>query len=154
MMPACCCRDLTRYERSEPAGRAAAGRGGRRSTGPFPVPGVPAWAAAPLVPWRTRAKRETRVHNLQPSSLCRSSWRWGDELKGVYCVNFVSQSEAMRSGTALQGHLFLFYWVWFLNLEGDHILQAGRCQPRCLPPTTGWSNCSCWSNMGQISSAN
>lgn len=73
MMPACCCRDLTRYEHSEPAGREAAGRGGQRSTGPFPVPGVLPRAAALSVPWRTRAKQETRVHNLQPSSLCRSS---------------------------------------------------------------------------------
>lgn len=154
MMPACCCRDLTRYEHSEPPERAAAARGGQRNTGLFLVRGVLPRAAAPSVPWGTRAKQERRDHSLQPSSLCRSSWKRGNVLKleSVCCVNFISQSEAMGDGMDLQGHLC--YWVWFLNPEGDHILKSGRCQPRCFPLTTGQRNCSCRNNMRQITSAN
>lgn len=74
-MLACYCRDLTRSECSGPAGRAGAARAGRRSTGPFPVRGVPPQVAAPSAPWGTRARRERRDHSPRPSSLSRSLWK-------------------------------------------------------------------------------
>lgn len=75
MMLACCCTGLTRSGRSEQGERAAAARGGRRSTGPFPARGAPSWAAAPSGPWGTRAEQARRDHSPRPSSLRRSSWR-------------------------------------------------------------------------------
>lgn len=74
-MLACCCMGLTRYGHSEPPGRAAAARGGQRSTGLSPVQGGPPWAAAPLVPWGTQVEQERRAHSPQPSGLRRSLWK-------------------------------------------------------------------------------
>lgn len=153
MMPACCCRDLTGYARSGRGERAAAARGGQQNTGPFPARGALLWTAAPSGSWGTRAVQERRAHSPRPSSLCRSSWKWGNVLtvEVVHCVSFILLSEAMRDGTALQGHLC--YWGW------DHIVKSGRCQLIELNSSVSHQparqrNCSCRDNAGQISSAN
>lgn len=75
MMLACYCRDLTRSERSGPAGRAGAAQAGQRSRGPFPVRGVPPRAAAPSAPWGTRVRQERTDHSPRPSNLSRSLWK-------------------------------------------------------------------------------
>lgn len=138
MMQACCCRGLTRYGCSGQGERAAAARGGQRSTGPFPAQGARAWAAEPSPPWGTRAEKERRDHSPQPSSLCRSFWTWGNVLKVeiVYCVSFILQLEAVRNGIALQGHLC--HWVRFLNREEDHTVKSGvnRLKSKTVFPTS------------------
>lgn len=129
MMPACCCKDLTRYARSEQQERAAAAQGGQRNTGLFPARGVLLWAPAPSGLWETRAVQKRRDHSPRPNSLCHSSLKWGNVLKleDVHHVSFNMQSDAMREGMDLQGHLC--YWGWFLKPEGDHIVKSGRCRP-------------------------
>lgn len=101
-MPACCCTGLIRYGCSGQPERAAAARGGQRNTGPFPARGALPWAAALLGPWGTRAEQERRLHSPQPSSLCHSSWKWGNVLKVeiVYCVDFISEEMRNVHGSA------------------------------------------------------
>lgn len=107
MMLACCCRGPIIYGRSEPGGRAAAARGGRRNTGPLPARDAPPWAAAPSGPWGTQVAQERRDHSPQTSSLSHSFWERGNvqEDEIIHCIRFIFQSEALRTGMALQGHL-------------------------------------------------
>lgn len=134
MMPACCCRDLTRYGCSEQRERAAAVPGGQRNTGPFHARVALPWAAAPLGPWGTRAEQGRRAHSPQPSSWSHSSWKWGNvKVEIVDFWSCILQSEALRNGMALQGHVC--YWVWRLKPDGDHIVKSWRCQQIELNPS-------------------
>lgn len=105
MTRACCCRGPTRSGCSGRGGRAAAARGGRRSTGPIPARAAPSWAAAPSGPWGTRAEQERRRHSPRPSSLCRSCWKRGG---GGIVLKVVLPSEscfAVRKLGAMEAHL-------------------------------------------------
>lgn len=78
MTMACCCKDLKWCGHNEPRGRAAAARGGQQNTGLILVLGDPARAAARWGPGDTRAELEKKHHSPWASSLCCSSWKWGN----------------------------------------------------------------------------